>query len=189
MIGRSLQPPRQRFVIRRDDKDFNIACQPDDLVIFRNADSDALRRACFSLRWEVVSEATRKPSASPLARLNRAGHLLDGATFVRARPKRQYPAADGIKPSIACIEGIHCPNIGGANLGFALDTLSSGTISRGVAPCPFRRVLGPRPRRRTSAAYISQTSSTQSNIFASSGCALANCSPSSSNSPSARFMA
>jgi hypothetical protein len=88
-------------------------------------------------------EATRRPLASPLARLNRAGHLVDGATFVRTRPKRQYPAADRIKASIASIEGIHCPDIGGANLGFALDTFSSGTISRGVAPRPFCRILGP----------------------------------------------
>src|SRR5277367_2319410 len=90
-------------------------------------------------------EATRKPSATPLAGLNRAGYLLDGAIFVRARPKRQYPAADRIKPGIARVEGVHCPHVGGADFGFALDTFSGGTIGRGVAPRPFRRILGPRP--------------------------------------------
>ena len=56
MIYRSLQRPRRRVVIWRDDKDFIIACQPADLVIFRNADADALRKACLFLRWEVVSD-------------------------------------------------------------------------------------------------------------------------------------
>ena len=57
------------------------------------------KKDCPFLRSEVVSdtlpqgakpflrEAPRRPSATPLGRLNRAGHLLDGATFIRARPK------------------------------------------------------------------------------------------------------
>jgi hypothetical protein len=137
-------------------KIFNIACQPHNFVI-RMRSQKRCKRDCPFLRSEVVSDtlpqgakpylrgATQTPSASPLAGLNRAGYLLDGAIFGRARPKRKYPAAYRIKASIACVEGVHCPDISCANFGFPFDTFSGGTISRGVAPCPFRRILGPRP--------------------------------------------
>ena len=43
-------------MIRRDDKDFVIALYPDDIVIYRNAEPRALRKACGFLRWEIVSD-------------------------------------------------------------------------------------------------------------------------------------
>jgi hypothetical protein len=56
VIAHSLQPPRRKVAIRRDGEDFVIAFQPEDLIVFRNASADALRRACNFLRWEVVSD-------------------------------------------------------------------------------------------------------------------------------------
>jgi hypothetical protein len=41
--------------IRRDENDFVVVFQPEDLVVFRHADASALRRACHFLRWEVVN--------------------------------------------------------------------------------------------------------------------------------------
>jgi hypothetical protein len=48
--------PRKRVSIRRDNKDFVVAFQPADLIVFRNENAGALRRACDFLRWEVVSD-------------------------------------------------------------------------------------------------------------------------------------
>ena len=44
--------------IRRDDADYIVAFQPDDLIVFRNSDANALRRVCRMLRWEIVSDTS-----------------------------------------------------------------------------------------------------------------------------------
>jgi len=57
--GASVSPrQRRRVSIRRDDTDFIVAFQPDDIVVFRNNDAKALRRVCEKLRWEIVSDTT-----------------------------------------------------------------------------------------------------------------------------------
>jgi hypothetical protein len=37
--------PRRKVTIRRDENDFVIVLQPEDFVVFRNADASALRKA------------------------------------------------------------------------------------------------------------------------------------------------
>jgi hypothetical protein len=54
-IDRFIQP-RRKVTIRRDENDFVIVLQPEDFVVFRNADASALRKACRFLRWEVASD-------------------------------------------------------------------------------------------------------------------------------------
>jgi hypothetical protein len=48
--------PRKRVSIRRYDKDFVVAFQLEDFVIFRNGHASALRKVCHWLRWEIVSD-------------------------------------------------------------------------------------------------------------------------------------
>jgi hypothetical protein len=56
-IGKSFGYGRGRRVsIRRDDKDFVVAFQPEDHVIFRHQDANALRNVCRKLRWEIVDD-------------------------------------------------------------------------------------------------------------------------------------
>jgi hypothetical protein len=55
-------PPRRRVSIRQDDRDFVVAFQPDDIVVFRNNEASALRRVCHSLRWEIVSDTVPDPN-------------------------------------------------------------------------------------------------------------------------------
>jgi hypothetical protein len=57
----------RRVSIRRDDGDFVVAFQPEDFVIFRNQDANALRRVCNFLQWEIVAD-----SGSPAIAANRA---------------------------------------------------------------------------------------------------------------------
>jgi tRNA threonylcarbamoyladenosine modification (KEOPS) complex Pcc1 subunit len=54
-VDRFIQP-RRRVSIRRDDNDFVIVFQPEDLVAFRNASATSLRKVCHFLRWEVVND-------------------------------------------------------------------------------------------------------------------------------------
>jgi hypothetical protein len=49
---------RRQVAMRRDGDDFVIAFQPDDIVVFRNKDADALRKVCRSIRWQIVSDKT-----------------------------------------------------------------------------------------------------------------------------------
>ena len=49
-------PARRKVAIRRDEEDYVIVLQPEDLVLFRNPSATALRKACNFLRWEVVSD-------------------------------------------------------------------------------------------------------------------------------------
>ena len=57
---------RRQVAMRRDGDDFVVALKPDDVIVFRSRNADALRKVCRSLRWEVVSETT--VSADDLAR-------------------------------------------------------------------------------------------------------------------------
>jgi hypothetical protein len=46
----------RRVSIRRDDDDFVVAFQPEDYVIFRDRDANALRKVCRFFQWEIVSD-------------------------------------------------------------------------------------------------------------------------------------
>ena len=49
-IDSSLQgTPRRRVSIRRDDNDFIVAFQPENLTVFRNEDASALRKSLSSV--------------------------------------------------------------------------------------------------------------------------------------------
>jgi hypothetical protein len=58
-IGNSLHyGPGRRVSIKRDKQDYTVAFQPEDLVIFRHEDANALKKVCRSLRWEIVNDAS-----------------------------------------------------------------------------------------------------------------------------------
>jgi len=48
--------PRRLVSLRRDGKDFVVAFQPEDTIVFRNGDPAALRKICRLLRWKIVSD-------------------------------------------------------------------------------------------------------------------------------------
>ena len=50
------QRPKRVVAIRREGDDFVVSLMPNDLVIFRNENADALRKLCKELRWAVVSD-------------------------------------------------------------------------------------------------------------------------------------
>jgi hypothetical protein len=60
-----LKRPRRQVSIRRDGKDFVVAFQPDDVIVFRHQFASPLRKLCGSLRWEIVNDTI--PSAEDFA--------------------------------------------------------------------------------------------------------------------------
>ena len=48
--------PKRLVSLRRDDADFVVAFQPEDVIVFRNPDAGALRKICGQLRWKIVSD-------------------------------------------------------------------------------------------------------------------------------------
>lgn len=48
--------PKRLVSLRRDDADFVVAFQPEDVIVFRNPDAGALRKICGRLRWKIVSD-------------------------------------------------------------------------------------------------------------------------------------
>jgi hypothetical protein len=60
-VGSKLNPvlqnrARKRVSIRRDDEDFVIAFQPENIIVFSSADMMGLRKLYRQLRWEVESD-------------------------------------------------------------------------------------------------------------------------------------
>ena len=60
-----LKGARRQVSIRRDDKDFVVAFQPNDVIVFRHQFASPLRKLCASLRWEIVTDTI--PLADDLA--------------------------------------------------------------------------------------------------------------------------
>jgi hypothetical protein len=50
--------------LRRDGEDFVVAFYPDDIVVFRNTDAQALVKMCSFLRWKIVGNMMLEEMAS-----------------------------------------------------------------------------------------------------------------------------
>ena len=49
-------PYRRQVTISRDGEDFVVTFLPQNIVAFRHSEAKELRKACHSLRWEIVSD-------------------------------------------------------------------------------------------------------------------------------------
>jgi hypothetical protein len=56
-LGKSVQKIRRRVSIRQDGEDFVVVILDQDLVVFRNNNASALRKACRSLHWEIAIDS------------------------------------------------------------------------------------------------------------------------------------
>jgi hypothetical protein len=48
--------PKRVVSLKRDRDDFVVSSWPGNVVIFRNQDAEALRKACRFLHWQIVSD-------------------------------------------------------------------------------------------------------------------------------------
>ena len=47
---------RPKRLVTRDGDDFVVLFYPEDIVVFRHNDPQALRKMCAFLRWEIISD-------------------------------------------------------------------------------------------------------------------------------------
>ena len=66
-----LNKPKRCVTLRRDGEDFIVVLEPEDIVAFRNADANALRKICAFLGWKIVSDMS-----DPLERWHRKWRVL-----------------------------------------------------------------------------------------------------------------
>jgi hypothetical protein len=57
-----LSRKRRQVSISRDDGDFVVRFQPENIVVFRHDKAIELRRICLKLRWEIVSDTVPDPT-------------------------------------------------------------------------------------------------------------------------------
>jgi acetylornithine/succinyldiaminopimelate/putrescine aminotransferase len=50
--------PKRAVSLRRENDEFVVSSWPHDVVIFKNSDAEALRKACHFLRWQIVSDTS-----------------------------------------------------------------------------------------------------------------------------------
>jgi hypothetical protein len=58
---RNSVPYRRQVTISRNGEDFVVAFLPQNIVAMRHSEAKELRRMCYSLRWEIVSDTTPEP--------------------------------------------------------------------------------------------------------------------------------
>jgi hypothetical protein len=56
--GLMLNKPKRCVTLRRDGEDFIVVLKPEEIVAFRNADANALRKICAFLGWKIVSDTS-----------------------------------------------------------------------------------------------------------------------------------
>jgi hypothetical protein len=58
---KSALPFRRQVSISRDDEDFVVAFQPDNVVAMRHSEANKLRKICHFFRREIVSDTVPEP--------------------------------------------------------------------------------------------------------------------------------
>ena len=53
-----IEHPKRLVTLQRDDNDFVVALYPEDTIVFRHAEPNALRKVCTGLRWKIISDGS-----------------------------------------------------------------------------------------------------------------------------------
>jgi hypothetical protein len=49
--------PKRLVKFQRDGDDFVVLFYPEDIVVFRHTEPNALRKMCTFLRWKIISDS------------------------------------------------------------------------------------------------------------------------------------
>jgi hypothetical protein len=50
--------PRRLVTLQRDGAEFVVSFYPEDIVVFRHTEPNALRKMCTFLRWKIISDSS-----------------------------------------------------------------------------------------------------------------------------------
>ena len=74
-------PARRKVAIRRDQQDYVIVLQPEDLVLFRNPNANALRKACIFFAGRLSATPFQKRMTRPLGNIERCRRCRHGSSW------------------------------------------------------------------------------------------------------------
>jgi hypothetical protein len=57
-LASNIEYPRRLVTLQRDDADFVVTFYPENLVVFRHTEPNALRKVCTGLRWKIISDGS-----------------------------------------------------------------------------------------------------------------------------------
>ena len=55
-MASSIERPRRLVTLQRDGAEFVISFYPEDIVVFRHAEPNALRKMCTFHRWQIIAD-------------------------------------------------------------------------------------------------------------------------------------
>jgi hypothetical protein len=57
-LASGMERPKRLVTLQRDDADFVVTFYPENLVVFRHIEPNALRKVCTGLRWKIISDGS-----------------------------------------------------------------------------------------------------------------------------------
>jgi hypothetical protein len=58
-LASGMEHPKRPVTLRRDGDDFVVTFYPEDAIVFRHTEPNALRKVCTGLRWKIISDGSR----------------------------------------------------------------------------------------------------------------------------------
>jgi hypothetical protein len=58
-LASDIDRPRRLVTLRRDGDEFVVTFYPEDAIVFRHTEPNALRKVCTGLRWKIISDSSK----------------------------------------------------------------------------------------------------------------------------------
>ena len=55
-MASDVERPKRLVTLQRDGADFVVSFYPEDIVVFRHNEPNALRKMCTFLRWQIIAD-------------------------------------------------------------------------------------------------------------------------------------
>ncbi len=57
-MASGIERPKRLVTLRRDGDDFVVTFYPEDAIVFRHPEPNAIRKVCTGLRWKIISDSS-----------------------------------------------------------------------------------------------------------------------------------
>jgi hypothetical protein len=55
-LASDIEHPRRLVTLQRDGAEFVVSFYPENIVVFRHSEPNALRKMCAFLRWQIMAD-------------------------------------------------------------------------------------------------------------------------------------
>jgi hypothetical protein len=55
-LASDIEHPRRLVTLQRDGDEFVVSFYPENIVVFRHSEPNALRKMCVFLRWQIMAD-------------------------------------------------------------------------------------------------------------------------------------